>query len=440
MTLGGTMGQRVVRVALVAGVIVLALLLLLATCGGGDATDEKRPSPGPSASASTRKSAAAGPATRLAVPSAYANDRGWEITGASPEYAVAASAGRVGLLERVSATRFRLRTVDAAGGRTRWTGDAWQPLSDPAHFPRLLAVAKDGREFFVTWSYGKVGEDALSSADMIVALDVYDVRDGAQRRVELPWADVPSVTGDGPGVLVSDGGADSAVVDPLTGLVTRVAAKDLRYPKGCGECRTQTQVRAVTEKGLLVSGRREFWVRGGWHSRTRAPGGTEAASGVPTSVADGRVLAKWRKKRGSEGAADYDVWAVHDATTGKVLARAQCRRPAIEPGTYPRAALSPEGRYVVAGSLGFDLETGSGHCFEEPDGTRPLSLTAVTDTGVAYGTTATRTPVEADLTARRPAALAANAHVPAVEVAGTGLFPWTDRKDRPRLTAYARRG
>ncbi|MGX1884685.1 hypothetical protein [Streptomyces sp. NPDC055287] len=436
------MGQRVVRVALVAGVIVLALLLLLATCGGGSggADGKRKPSGAPQPA---RKSAAAGPATRLAVPSAYSNARGWEVTGASGasvEYAVAASAARVGFLERVSATRFRLRTVDAASGKTRWAGDAWQPLSDPAYFPRLLSVAKDGREFFVTWSYGKVGEDALTSADMIVALDVYDVRSGAQQRVELPWADVPSVNGDGPGILVSDGGADSAVVDPATGRVTRVSAKDLRPPKGCGDCRRQTQVRAVTEKGLLVSGRREFWVRGGWHSRKTAPGGTEAASGVPTSVTDGRILAKWQKTRGSEGAADYDVWAVHDAATGKVLAKAECRKPAIEPGTYPRAAVAPEGRYVVAGSLGFDLETGAGHCYEDADGTKPLSLTVVTDTGVAYGTTATRTPAEADLTASRPTALPAHVHVPAVEVGGTALFPWTDRKDRPHLIAYARRG
>ncbi|MET9516544.1 hypothetical protein [Streptomyces sp. NPDC002994] len=436
MTIGGTMGQRVVRVALVTGVIVLALLLLLATCGGGN-EGEKRTKPEPAKPA--KKSAAVGPATRLAVPSAYTSEQGWQITNVSPDYAVAPSAGRVGYLERVSATRFRLRTVDAASGKTRWKGDAWQPLSDPTYFPRLLTVARDGREYFVTWSYGKVGEDALTSADMIVALDVYDVESGAQQRVELPWEDVPTVNGAGPGILVSDGGAESAVVDPATGLVTHIAASDLRYPKGCGDCRVQTQVRAVTEKGLLVSGRREFWVRGGWHSRKTAPAGTDSASGVPTSVTDGRVLARWQKKRAGKGAADYDVWAVHDTATGKVLAKAECRKPAIEPGTRPQAAVAPEGRYMVAGSLGFDLETATGHCFEEADGTKPLSLTMVTDTGMAYGTTTTNTPVEADLTTSRPTALPTNVHIPAVEVAGTALFPWTDRKDRPHLIAYARR-
>ncbi len=267
------MGQRVVRMALVAGVTVLALLLLLATYGGDG--DGRTGGPRKAGPAEAVRKSAAGPATRLAVPPAYTNRRGWEVTGESAEYAVAVGAGRVGYLERVSAARFRLRAVDAVSGRTRWAGDAWRPLSDPVYFPRLLSVAKDGREFFVTWSYGQVGEDALTAADMIVALDVYDAQSGAQRRVELPWATAPTVNGAGPGILVSDGGADSAVVDPVTGRVSRLAPQDLRYPKGCGDCRVQTQVRAVTEKGVLVSGRRGFWVRDGWHSRKAArPGRT----------------------------------------------------------------------------------------------------------------------------------------------------------------------
>ncbi|MBT2510994.1 hypothetical protein J7I98_35285 [Streptomyces sp. ISL-98] len=424
------MTQRVVRVALVAGVLVLALLLLLATCGGTSGGKKK---PGPTKP--PKKSAAT--LTRVPVPSAYTGDRGWEVVGASPEYAVARVADAVGYLERVSATRFRLRAVDAATGRTRWMGDAWRPLSDPTYFPHVLAVTKDGREFFATWSYGKIGEDALTAADMIVALDVYDVESGTQQRIEIPWADDPTVNGTGPGILISDGGADSAVVDPVTGRVTKAAPKDLRYPAGCRACRVQTEVRSVTGKGLLVSGRREFWVRGGWHSRKTAPAGADAASGVPTAVTGGHVLAKWQKKKDR----DHDIWAVHDAETGKTLATAECRKPAIEPGKYPAAALSPEGRYLVAGSLGFDLESKTGHCFEDSDGAKPMSLSleTVTDAGVAYGTTATRTPVEADLATREPTALPANIQLPATELSSTALFRWTDRKDRDHLIAYARR-
>ncbi|HET6859419.1 MAG TPA: hypothetical protein VFH94_20310 [Streptomyces sp.] len=429
------MGQRIVRVALAAGVIVLALLLLLATCGGGSGDDEPGAQPrGPA-------QRTAGPPVRVPVPAEYSASPGWQIRGASPEYAIARGADRIGLVERASGAGFRLRAVDAASGATRWRSDAWRPLSDPRHFPRLLSVGKDGREFFVAWSYGKVlgRDDALAEAKAVVALDVYAVEDGSRRRIELPWAGVPSVDGSGPGILVSDGGADSAVVDPVTGRVSRVAAKALGAPKGCRDCRVQTEVRAVTDKGLLVSGRREFWVRGGWHSRKTAPTGADARSGVPVSVVGGHVLATWQKKGGA-GATAFEVWAVHDAADGRVSAKVECRKPAIASGSRARAALSPEGRYLVAGRVGFDLETGKGHCFEAADGTKPLGLTVVTDTGLAYGTTGARVPVRVDLGGGEVAALPENVSVPAAEVAGVGVFVWADRLDRPYVFGHVRRG
>ncbi|WP_434588826.1 hypothetical protein [Streptomyces sp. A5-4] len=429
------MGQRVVRVALAAGVIVLGLLLLLATCGGGSGRDRSGAAP--------RESAKRGaePPVRLPVPAEYIAAPEWQVREASPEYAIARGVDRIGLVERVSADRYRLRAVDAASGATRWRSGAWRPLSDPRHFPRLLSVGKDGREYFVVWSYGKVAgrDDALSGAKAVVALDVYAVEDGSRRRVELPWDGVPTVDGSGPGILVSDGGADSAVVDPATGRVSRVAAKALGAPRGCRDCRVQTEVRTVTDKGLLVSGRRGFWVRGGWQSRETAPAGADAASGVPVSVADGRILATWRKKGGA-GAADFEVWAVHDAADGRVSAKVECRRPALASGRRARAVLSPEGRYLVAGRVGFDLETGKGSCFEASDGTEPLDLTVVTDTGVAYGATGARAPVRVDLATGVPAVLPVSTSVPAAEVAGMGVFVGVDPKDRPHLFVHARRG
>ncbi|MDQ0943922.1 hypothetical protein [Streptomyces sp. V1I1] len=109
------MRQRVVRVSLVAGVIVLALLLLLSMCGGGEggrAADDKPRK-------LSRHSAA--PLTRLPVPSAYDTSQGLEISNAeisnaSPQYAIAQDSGRIGYLERVDDERFRLRTLNAATG------------------------------------------------------------------------------------------------------------------------------------------------------------------------------------------------------------------------------------------------------------------------------------------------------------------------------------
>jgi hypothetical protein len=140
---------------------------------------------------------------------------------------------------------------------------------------------------------------------------------------------------------------------------------------------------------------------------------------------------------------------VHDANTGKVLATVDCRKPAIEPGEYPQAVTAPGGHYLVAGNLAFDLRTPApkgaktGHCLQEKEGSKPVTLTSVTDDGTAYGTTsptsAAGTPVEVPLATGTPAALTDTARLPEAEVAGTGLFRWTDRQDRPYLIGYPHR-
>ncbi|MFF0061847.1 hypothetical protein ACFYRC_09900 [Streptomyces sp. NPDC005279] len=440
------MRQRVVRVTLVAGLIVLALLILLSMCGGGEGAGSGRAA-GDKPGKPVRHSA--GPLTRLTVPSAYDTRQGWEISNVSPEYAIAQGSGRIAYLERVEKSRFRLRTLDAATGRPGWTGPSWHPPASADQFPRLLSVAKDGREYFVTWSFGTAGEDALNTAGTFVALDLYDVADGARQRVEIPWPTAPTVSGTGPGILISDGGTTSAVVDPVSGEVTRVPRNTLGYPKGCTGCRRLTEVRGVTPKGLLLSGNPGFWVRGGWSSRNVAPARTDPASGVPTSVAPGYVLAKWQPAKGSKDAGTYDIWAVHEVTAGKPLVQVRCHKPAIEPGEYPRAMLSPDGGYLVAGNLAFGLEQRKAYCFEESDGSKPLTLTTVTDSGMAYGATSARSPadalagggapIELDLATAVPRALSPNVRLPGAETAGVGVFSWTDTKDRLHLIGYPRR-
>lgn len=438
--------------ALVAGVAVSALLVLLATCGTGgtDATGGAGGT-GQSTGQSTGQPGRvrAAPVTRLTVPAAYDTSRGWEVTGLSPQYVIARPSGTIAYLERAGDARYRLRTLDPRTGRPGWAGAPWRPLGDPEVFPGLLAITTDDRQFFVTWSYGRTGDDPLTTAGSLVSLDLYDAADGARRRVEVPWADVPIVTGTGPAVLISDGRTRSAVVAPDTGEVSTVPARRLGHPKGCAACRQLTAVRGVTPKGLLVSGARGFWVPGGWFSRDRAPAGADPATGVPASVTYGHILARWQQRKGAARAATHDIWAVHHARTGKPLVKAECRRPAIEPGEYPQAVVSPGGRYVIAGNLAFDLDARTGRCFEEADGSKPLTLTTVTDAGVAYGASSARSaadalagggdPVAVDLATGVPEALAANVRLPAAEVAGVGLFPWTDTRDRVHLTGYRRR-
>lgn len=434
------MRQRVVRLALVGGLLVLALLLLLATCGGGGKKDDGKPKK------PVRKST--GPATQLTVPAAYTTRRGWELVDTSPDYAISRTTGRLAYLVRTAEGEYRLRTIDSETGRAGWSGDAWRPPAG-THFPKLFTVTTDDQEYFVTWSYGKVGQDAPAPADRIVSLDVYTVEDGGRQRVEVPWATAPTVTGTGPGIVIGDGGATSVVVDPATGRITRVPAKALKYPKGCASCRQLTEVRGLTSKGLLVSGAREFWVQGGWFSRNVAPKGADRQSGVPTSVAPGVVLVKWQPAKGSKLAATHDLWTVHDTETGKALVSVRCHKPAIAPGQYPQAVVSPSGGYLVAGNLAFDLEAGKGFCFEDTEGSRTLALASVTDDGTAYGATSVRNaadalagggfPVEAELSTGSTELLSPNARMPGAEGAeGVGLFRWTDDKDRLHLIGYPR--
>ncbi|MEU9094310.1 hypothetical protein [Streptomyces sp. NPDC048428] len=428
------------RLALVGGLVVLTLLLLL-SAGGGDSGNKKAD---PKPKKPVKRSA--GPATQLTVPSTYTTRRGWELIGTSPDYALSRTTGRLAYLVRTAQGEYQLRTIDPETGRAGWSGDAWRPPA-AAHFPKLLTVTTEDQEYFVTWAYGKVGEDAPAPADRIVSLDVYSVETGDRQRVEVPWRSVPTVIATGPGIVIGDGGTSSVVVDPGTGRVTKVPAKALKYPKDCASCKHLTEVRGLTSKGLLVSGAREFWVQGGWFSRKVAPKGADKRSGVPTSVAPGVVLAKWQLTKGSKLAATHELWTVHDTETGKALVSVQCHKPAIAPGQYPQAVVSSSGDYLVAGNLAFDLEAGKGFCFEDTEGSKTLVLASVTDGGTAYGATNVRNaadvlagggfPVEADLSAGVTDMLSPNVRVPGAESPeGVGLFRWADDKDRLHLIGY----
>ncbi|MEC4017811.1 hypothetical protein [Streptomyces sp. H27-D2] len=436
------MTRKVGRAVLAAALLVALSLGVLAAFGGGDSLPAPPKPP--------RKSAdATAPQTRLQVAGAYDTRRGWEIAGASDRYATAPSAGLIGYLARVSETTYVLKAVDARTGEQRWQSREWQPLSDPLYFPRLFGVAKDGREYFVASSHGDTGDDALTRGKAVVALDIHEAGTGSVRHLEVPWEESPEVSGGGAGVLIGRDGPEAAVVDPADGTVKRTGAKQLKPPKGCAACGRLTEVKGLTERGLLAAGTKGFWVRGGWYSARVAPRGADRGSGVPTAVADGQVLARWEKRKGTAHARDNDLWAVHDASTGAVRTTVECEKPFLQPGEYPEAVLSAGGRYLVAGQLAFDLREKKGYCFQEKGLTKGLNLASVTDDGIAYGAVGARSageaiegggaPVQVALATGEPEALSANTRVPAADLGGVGLFSYVDAKERSHLIGYARR-
>ncbi|MFE7132541.1 hypothetical protein ACFVIM_16955 [Streptomyces sp. NPDC057638] len=464
---GVSPARRALRLGLVGGITLLASLLVLGMCGtGGDGADGAHGDhdAGPGKARAANASPSGPPAPRLTVPAAFEPGPRWEVPVAAAAYAVSPATGRVAYLEPAPGTGSRLRALDAATGRAVWSGP---PLPSPgpggSGVPRLLSVSQGGRDYLVVWSFGRSataagdtvpGADALAARGVsAVSLDIHDAVDGTLRRVEVPWPTAPVVSGTGPGILIADGRTRNAVVDPATGRVTRVPERAFGAPRGCTGCRRLTEVRGLTARGLLLSGESGFWVRGGWESRRAAPAGADPASGVPTSVVSGRLVAKWRPARGRADARTHEIWAVHDTASGRPLAAARCVRPAIEPGEHPRAALSPDGAFVVAGHLAFDLKRRKGHCLQRLDGgAAPLTLTTVTGAGTAYGATSARgaadalagggTPVELDLTrpAPRPLALPEpHIRIPSAEVADVALFVWTDARDRHHLVGHARR-
>ncbi|WP_212911425.1 hypothetical protein [Streptomyces sp. TS71-3] len=450
------------RGSLLSGAVVLGMIAVLSMCGTsapGDAVGDERPERPPHLD--------------FPVPEGYDTGSGWDVSGVSEEYALAERTGSVAVLDAAGQGASRVRAIDVTSGRARWTSAPVKPVARSWDRPQLLTVAEGRREFFVAWSYGDASTSVLGGARTAVSLDIYDAAYGTHRHLDVPWSEAADVTGGGPGILIGRGGDHAAVVDPATGEVSTTSAPDLKYPRGCAACRRDTDIRGLTSDGLLVKGAGEFWVRGGWYGRRTAPKGTDPASGVPVSVTADRVLVRWSRKPGGKDADRFETWAVHDARSGKVLASADCHRPAVDPGRYPELSFSFSGRYAVAGALAFDLTDHKGYCFDKESGStgggtsvapapdaadpgdpavdkapRPLTLVTVTDQGVAYGTTGVHTAADARSGAGRPLhitvgtpvpqLLAPTTHLPAADLGGYGLFPGTDTKDVRHLLGYPR--
>ncbi|MBZ2407043.1 hypothetical protein HX747_01990 [Streptomyces sp. L06] len=130
------------------------------------------------------------------------------------------------------------------------------------------------------------------------------------------------------------------------------------------------------------------------------------------------------------------IWSVHEAATGELKAETQCgsdrdRRSTASRG-YPAVA-SPDGRYMAAGPVAFDLKRRKGVCLQGDGDRKTILLAAVRNDGTAYGGVEDRTRgsskdtvvAEVDLSDPTGAtkALGVGTDIPIMtDVNGSGLF------------------
>lgn len=447
--------------------VIAVVAVSLTACGGGagkGAGGKDQPGHGTSAS----------PLTRIAVPAGYDRTKGWEqaLTWMPEEVRsvpVAASQGSDGVAYLDSSEDGYVPVVrDVGTGGIRWRGKPWQPpasVDDPSagngdavEIPGVVVVRQGGRDYVVAWAHGTVGKDDLNKGKEIVEVLIYpaDAKGdpvAPARTVRVPVKDVDDHRADlkvrdgGAGLLITwDGDDFAAVVDMVSGKVGRYDDPG-EVEVGCEYtgCVEGNFVAASAYGPVISNSNGGFGVEGRWYSRDVAPAGaaTEVTSGVNGHVvtgAAGDVIATWTAQ--DDGA---DLWAVHDAATGKVRAQVACADEKLLNDDRTPVRLSPSGRYLVYDVVAFDLKTGKGRCFAESEDREAVRLVTVGDDGIAYGMTGESafddeagTPVSVSLTSGSAKALTKGLEIPVAVYGDRGLFVAEESGNTRRIVVYAR--
>ncbi|MDX3454275.1 hypothetical protein PV396_20395 [Streptomyces sp. ME02-8801-2C] len=445
--------------------------LVLAGCGGGGAQPEKAER---AADAGDPKADGqpGGSLAELTVPAAYAADRGWDQElpwvrkGAeTAPVAVAPGSGTVAYVVADQAEMY-VQVRKATTGKVLWTSAPWTPPgslddsagNDPAATApgSVTAVSAGGREYFVAWAHGLAGKDELHDGKEIVQAVVYaaDAGGGSKDAVApLRTIDVPVAANNGTAqgeASVRDGGAGQALVSWVDGFDAHAAAIDVTSGKVTTWGDGTGAVVGTSGRGPLMNGSGGgFGVSGGWSSSDVTPEGVAAeqsagfgpdlANGTAQTIADGKVVASWTtSKAPNADGSEETVRTVHDAATGKVLLRAECRDRTLTQtfdsddtvlGDSVLTSVSPNGRYLAYGWMLFDLQKGTAVCLaagaDGDEGRKDMLIDSVRDDGTAYGIvpgSSPRVAVEIPASTGAPKALPTGTEVPAYTPAGAGIF------------------
>ncbi|MFI1204814.1 hypothetical protein ACH4VR_36200 [Streptomyces sp. NPDC020883] len=445
---------------------------LLGGCSGDQVARRK-----PGAEDSRGGSASVAP---LTLPAGYDGSRGWDtvlnwVPSKVSTLPVTVGGSGVGVLQAASGG-YLAQYKDASSGTVRWTAKPWNPpptVADAseddgaADIPGVVSVRQQGREYLVAWAHGMAGKDDLHEGREVVQLEVYaaDAKGSGVapvREVSVP-VDVGTgslhVDGGDGGVLVSWGGqglygTSAAVADVVSGKITSYRDVDGLLPE-CGRnvgCSGSTIVAADTGGPLVSMGGGGFGVPGRWVSTSVTPAGVEARTGflqTPNGKAQGvtgtHVLAAWQTGDSGDG---IPVWAVHALNSGQVQATQRCgaKEAASSTGRMYPVVSSPNGRYLAAGPIAFDMSTKRGVCLQGDGDRKTVNLASIDDDGVAYGaveepiSTSQETGVVAqvDLKSGHTTVLKAGTDVPVLHVGSNGVIVRRDKAGHLEISVRPR--
>ncbi|MEU9037172.1 hypothetical protein AB0D45_20035 [Streptomyces sp. NPDC048352] len=442
--------RKKLRVAV--GVVTAFAALSLAACGGGSSGNGANGSKG-GAAQGAEQGAAPAAAPKQPVPAAFDNTKGWEIRDDEHDLSGPVISDEAGLVllrwhERGGKTA-RVVARDAKTGKVRWSSKpVVRPEAPKSGMPvdsKVLLARGGSKEYAVLAVTGSEGGDGVNTASPVTRLAVYDIASSGddvkpQREITVPGPALGFTAQRELGVVKVASDQGVSLVDVVSGQVTTYDRNHaLKSPKPCqqliGTCdNSRVTVAGQTPVGPLVQGYGAFWA-GGWFSGDVVPAGAVperggrrvTASGLP----NGDALASWPDK---EGKGQTNVYAVHDGKTGLVRASVAC---ANESDSAFTPTVSGDGRYVLAGRVVIDLQSGQGQCFEQTSTRNAITVATVDKAGTAYGKTS-QSPASVDLSSGHASPLPWGTLLPTAIGADVAVFG-TSTAGGESILVYPRR-
>lgn len=359
---------------------------------------------------------------RLAAPEGFATTSGWSTTTdvATPdrttgpaELPLVAVADRTGLVVTARADGSKVTARRLSDGKTEWS---YAPTAAVAKARAAVFVQHAGeRERIVLVRAGAQAGAEKSVVDVLPADAHGTAKPVYQRAVPTPddtgvaFAATPGGVVIGHGTSGLGAGTFASATEVTGSKVSTVRPQSGQISDCTDACEAQSAPAFTTSAGMVTVYRQVtgcdrfaqgsgaactlgFSVGSRWQSPTTAPAGYEAA--VPLAVTDSHLVAAWqpRTSEAEEPTVAKNsptLFAVHDLTTGRVLAQVTCTSTSsqrlLPGGAQPTTHLSPNGRFLAAGQVVFNLASKTGQCLTGKGAQQGVTVGAVTDSGVVYG-------------------------------------------------------